>query len=162
METVSVRSAMGPIQNVKDYFEKIIVPTMRTLFMAMFGPNPGLPPGETPPETPPESTGHPYRASEPPKPAGPPAATKEIVVTCETRGDDGRDKKIVEAILVRTKRRAIRYFKGLDRPERGKEVRHRVTDRKPDEIEFGYFRRSGKPLHVRWRKEPHTEIQDQK
>jgi hypothetical protein len=146
---------MDPIKSVKDYFEKVVVPTMRTLFMAMFGPAPSdsLPPGEPPPE----SNGHPYRASGPP-----PAAEREIVVTCETRGDADRDKKTVEAIKVRTKRRAIRYFKGLDRPEKGKEVKHRVTDRKPDEIEFGYFRGSGKPLHVRWRKEPHAEIQDQK
>ena len=152
---------MDPIKSVKDYFEKVVVPTMRTLFMAMFGPAPpdSLPSGEAPPE----SNGHPYRASGPPQPmpAGP-AEEREIVVTCETRGDADRDKKTVEAIKVRTKRRAIRYFKGLDRPERGKEVKHRVTDRKADEIEFGYFRRSGKPLHIRWRKEPHAEIQDQK
>lgn len=146
---------MGPIKSAQEYFEKVIAPTMRTLFMAMFGPAPGLPP---PAETPPESKGHPYRAPEPPKPAE--LKRPDIVVTCVTRGDADRTKELVESIKVKTKRRAIRYFRGLG--QSGKEVRHRVTDRKPDSIEFGYFRGSGMPLHVRWHLEPHAEIQDQK
>lgn len=153
----------SPIKSVQDYFEKVIVPSMRVLFLSMFGPKQELPPGpEAPQDQPPPSDGHPYRASEAPpaQPAQP--AKRDIMVTCETRGDADRDKKTVEAIKVRTKRRAIRYFKGLGEPGRKGEVKHRVTDRKPDSIEFGYFRRSGKPLHVRWHLEPHAEIQDQK
>jgi hypothetical protein len=154
----------SPIKSVQEYFEKVIVPSMRVLFLSMFGPKQELPPGPDPQDAPPPaSDGHPYRASDPP------AVTtaivpkqRDIMVTCVTRGDADRTKEVVESIKVRTKRRAIRYFKGLGEPGRKGEVRHRVTDRKPDSIEFGYFRRSGKPLHVRWHLEPHAEIQDQK
>lgn len=58
--------------------------------------------------------------------------------------DDGaRAESIREEIRTKTRRRAARYFAG-------KAVRHRVTDRKPDSIEFSYFRGSGKPLKIRW------------
>lgn len=154
----------SPIKSVQDYFEKVIVPSMRVLFLSMFGPKQELPPGTNPQEDiPPASDGHPYRASDPPATTVTVVPQKrDVMVTCETRGDADRDKKLVEAIKVRTKRRAIRYFKGLGEPGQKGEMKHRVTDRKPDSIEFGYFRRSGKPLHVRWHLEPHAEIQDQK
>lgn len=149
-----VRSDMKePAKGPMGYFESVIVPTLRALVMAMFGQKP---------DAPPESQEHPYRGSEPPKIEPKPAPERPIVVTCVTRNDEGRDKKAIETIKEKTRPRAIRYFRNLERPGAEKEVKHRVTDRSADEIEFAYFRRSGKPMHIRWRKEPYAEVQDQK
>lgn len=143
-----------PAKGPMGYFENVIVPTLRALVMAMFGQKP---------DAPPESQDHPYRGSEPPKIEPPkPAPERPIVVTCITRNDEGRDKKAIESIKEKTRPRAIRYFRSLERPGTEKEVKHRVTDRSENEIEFAYFRRTGKPMHIRWRKEPYAEIQDQK
>lgn len=145
-----------PAKNPMGYFENVIIPALRAMVMAMFGRKPG-------PEDAPPSEGHPYRGSEPPKIEPPkPAPERPIVVTCITRGDEGRTKKEVENIVNKTRPRAVRYFRNLERPGSEKEVKHRVTDRSENEIEFAYFRRSGKPTYVRWRKEPYAEIQDQK
>lgn len=151
---LSVRSDMKePDKGPMRYFDSVVIPALRALIMAMFGQKP---------DAPPESQGHPYRGSEPPKVALKPAPERPIVVTCITRNDEGRDKKAVETVKDKTRPRAIRYFRNLERPGSEKEVKHRVTDRSENEIEFAYFRRSGKPMHIRWRKEPYAEIQDQK
>jgi hypothetical protein len=143
-----------PAKGPMGYFENVIVPALRAMIVAIFG---------TKPEAAPDSKEHPYRGSEPPKIEQPkPPPEKPVIVTCVTRGDEGRDKKAIEVIKEKTRPRAVRYFRNLDRPGSEKEVKHRVTDRTADEIEFAYFRRSGKPMHIRWRREPYAEVQDQK
>lgn len=144
-----------PAKGPMGYFENFIVPALRAMIVAMFGQKPE---SQGPP-----SQDHPYRGSEPPRVEAPkPAPERPIVVTCVTRGDEGRDKKAIENIVNKTRPRAVRYFRNLEKPGSEKEVKHRVTDRSESEIEFAYFRRSGKPMHIRWRKEPYAEIQDQK
>jgi hypothetical protein len=66
-------------------------------------------------------------------------------LVCTLTGEDSRSKTEIEKIKVKTRRRALRHFDG-------KEVRHRVTEKKADSIEFAYFRRSGKPVKIRWQK----------
>lgn len=96
----------------------------------------------SPVATPPEAK--PYR-----KPASPVLVKAEDLMY-NIRGDEGRDAAVIEAIKTKTKRRALRYFNGTSE----REVRHRVTEKKTDSIEFAFFRRSGKPLHIRWQNKP--------
>jgi len=62
---------------------------------------------------------------------------------CTLQGEGERDLALVNTIKEKTRRRAVRYFAG-------KEVRHRVTSKKPDSIEFKFFRRSGRPMTISW------------
>jgi hypothetical protein len=89
----------------------------------------------------------PYRKAAEPPPA--PTMTVHGDLKCEVEGNttearfsaDGIDR-----IKVKTERRARRHFGGTS----SKEIRHRVTEKNADSITFAYFRRSGKPLKVRW------------
>jgi hypothetical protein len=64
---------------------------------------------------------------------------------CTLSNEGSRSKSQLDEIKKKTRRRAIRHFEG-------KEVKHRVTEKKPDSIEFAFFRRSGNPVKVRWQK----------
>src|SRR5512135_509837 len=66
-------------------------------------------------------------------------------LVCTLTNEDSKSKAEITKIKAKTRRRAIRHFEG-------KEVKHRVTEKKPDSIEFAFFRRSGKPVKVRWQK----------
>lgn len=92
----------------------------------------------------PTSVGGPYR-SEPsvkPKKVRPP---KELKLVCTLTNEDAKSVDTIKSLKEKTRRRALRHFEG-------KEVRHRVTEKKTDSIEFSFFRRSGKPVKIRWQK----------
>lgn len=93
----------------------------------------------------------PEQAAQPEPPKGPyrdpPEAGKDLPFTFKVRGEDGRDPDVVNRCVQKAERRARRFF-------RGKEVRHRVTKREGDAIEFAFFRRSGRTLHVRVTRDP--------
>ena len=93
-------------------------------------------PEPTAPAEPPPPSSRAYREAPPPTP--------ELHLMWNIdEGEGGHSKEVVERIKAKTRRRATRYFTG-------KEVRHRVLERKPDSIRFAFFRRSGKPLRIRW------------
>ena len=83
----------------------------------------------------------PYRTN--PVPSSPMVEEKLV---CTLTGEATRDLTIINTIKDKTRRRAIRHFAG-------KEVRHRVTEKKPDSIEFKFFRRTSTPLTIRWQKQ---------
>jgi hypothetical protein len=83
----------------------------------------------------------PYRTSPIPPPPLP-----EPKLVCTLQGEDGRSVEEINIIKSKTRRRAIRHFAG-------KVIKHRITDKKSDSIEFKFFRRSGKPVTIRWTKE---------
>jgi len=94
----------------------------------------------------PASAGGPYR-SEPsvkPKKVHPPK--DELKLVCTLTNEDAKSVETIKTLKEKTRRRALRHFAG-------KEVRHRVTEKKPDSIEFAFFRRSGsKSVKIRWQK----------
>jgi len=74
------------------------------------------------------------------------AAASTLVATLT--GPEGFREKYgkawLTALRLKTKRRALRHF-------RGKEVTHRVVEKSANSISFAYFRGSGKPVSIRWR-----------
>ena|SRR5271157_875469 len=103
------------------------------------------PPTEPKAEPTPVSAGGPYR-SEPtikPKKIHPPK--DELKLVCTLTNEDAKSVETIKTLKEKTRRRALRHFAG-------KEVRHRVTEKKPDSIEFAFFRRSSKPVKIRWQK----------
>jgi len=64
--------------------------------------------------------------------------------TWEVKGNEPKHSEDeIDRLKRKTERRARRYFAG-------KEVRHRVTVKGKDSIEFSFFRRSGKPVKIKW------------
>ncbi len=78
-------------------------------------------------------------------PEGPEKPAEEPKLLCTLSNEGSKSTEVIKALKVKTKRRALRHFAG-------KEVRHRVTEKKADTIEFAYFRRSGNPVRIRWQK----------
>lgn len=61
------------------------------------------------------------------------------------RGKEGRSDAVLSELRAKSKRRALRHFKG-------KEIRHRVVHKDATSIEFAFMRRTGKPVYFRWRR----------
>lgn len=61
------------------------------------------------------------------------------------KGKEGRSAATLSELRAKSKRRALRHFKG-------KEVRHRVVHKDASSIEFAFMRRSGNPIYFRWRR----------
>ena len=75
-------------------------------------------------------------------PAEEPTADKSGIYYTIASNDNPPEK--VEPLIVKTKRRAQRFFNG-------REVKHRVARKEAGKlIEFAYFRRSGKPVKIAW------------
>lgn len=90
----------------------------------------------------------PYRDNVAVGPPPIPAASsppEEAKLVCELKGEERLDADVIRKLKAKTRRRAKRHFAG-------KEVRHRVTKKEAGSIEFAFFRRSGKPLSIKWRK----------
>jgi hypothetical protein len=79
--------------------------------------------------------------------AAPSEPRPELNLYWNIEGDESHPQEVIEQIKAKTRRRATRHF-------RGKEVRHRVIEKKPDTIRFAFFRRSGTPLKIRWTNKP--------
>jgi hypothetical protein len=62
-----------------------------------------------------------------------------------TIGKNARNAYDLADLKAKTKRRALRYFRGV-------EVKHRVVNKDANSIEFAFFRRSGTRLQIRWRR----------
>jgi hypothetical protein len=73
----------------------------------------------------------------------------DIPLVCTVTDEKGLTKTELKKLKEKTRRRALRHFAG-------KEVRHRVTEKKNDLIEFAFFRTSrgqgskGAPVKIRW------------
>ncbi len=92
------------------------------------------------PTVPTASTDSPYRST----------PRQEFKLALEVRGAEGRSQEVLDNLTTKAKRRALRYFRGQ------KEVRHRVKEKHRAEhelqtsvIEFSFFRRSSKPVHIK-------------
>jgi hypothetical protein len=93
-----------------------------------------------PPKVPSDGTESPYRST----------PRQEFKLALEMRGHEGRSQELLDNLTAKAKRRALRYFRGQ------KEVRHRVKQKsrathelQTSVIEFSFFRRSSKPLHIK-------------
>jgi hypothetical protein len=100
----------------------------------------------------------PYRREPDPKPSlaekDEPEKPGEIIpdlpLVCTITDTKGLSKTELKKLKEKTRRRALRHFAG-------KEVRHRVTEKKNDLIEFAFFRttsgsRKNAPVKIRWQK----------
>ena len=74
----------------------------------------------------------------------------EIPLVCTVTDTKGLSEIELGKLKDKTRRRALRHFAG-------KEIRHRVTEKKNDLIEFAFFRsssgsRKNAPVKIRWQK----------
>jgi hypothetical protein len=83
----------------------------------------------------------PYRT---PVPSDPKA---ELKLVCTLTNDTNQSVASVDKVKEKSRRRALRHF-------RGEEVKHRVTEKTPDFIEFEFFRTPDKShsVKIRWQK----------
>lgn len=70
-----------------------------------------------------------------------PQTGPDIFYTIASSG--GRPPEVLEPLIVKTRRRAERHFKGGT-------VKHRVTRREDGLIEFSFSRRAGVPIRIAW------------
>ena len=70
---------------------------------------------------------------------------QDLKLMCTLQNESHHSLGVVDNLKEKTRRRALRHFAG-------KEVRHRVTEKKNDSIEFSFFRGSGNPLKIKWQK----------
>ena len=117
---------------------------------AKFRAKPGVHVSRRPSEPVPGEKKEPYRSAEPAPVPAVPVPKDDPKLVCTLTGEASRSLETVNKLKEKTKRRALRHFNG-------KEVRHRVTAKKPDSIEFAFFRRSGTPLKIRWQKPTATQ-----
>ena len=103
-----------------------------------------IPAHEEPQEPVSEPVKAPYRD---PAPEPPEAHDESLKLICTLTNEDSRSLSEIEAIKKKTRRRALRHFAG-----EGKVIRHRVTEKSNDFVEFSFFRRSGKPVKIRWQR----------
>ncbi len=114
-------------------------------FFGFFRPKKGLPPKPeaVAPKVEVEAVAKPSKKAVDPKPKTVEKDDPKLV--CTLQNEDSKSVAIIKELKAKTRRRALRHFAG-------KEVRHRVTEKKPDSIEFSFFRRSGKPVKIKWQK----------
>jgi hypothetical protein len=84
------------------------------------------------------------------EPEKPGEVIPEIPLVCTVTDTKGLTDTELGKLKEKTRRRALRHFAG-------KEVRHRVTEKKNDLIEFAFFRtssgsRRNAPVKIRWQK----------
>jgi len=101
----------------------------------------------------------PYR-TEPtskPEPAKPEAEKPKFKLVCTLTNEDRKTKEEIQKIKVKSRRRALRHFQG-------KEVKHRVTEKTPDAIEFEFFRSPDKSrsVKIRWQKAKGSSTSNEK